>query len=279
MVGEVLEEDSAHTAFFQGGRTGWDGIDTQLPSVFDFNLWKTSTEVFTGKKPARALRDVLKYDGLYGNINNIALLTSNHDVDRFMSLPGATPEGAMMHIAFTLSSRGIPQIYYGDEIGMTGGHDPDNRKDFPGFVPLHEENIELEPRDARVLRFTERWTRLRRSIRALREGKTVDLYYDDDSYLFGRYFEQDRILRNRQNSYSIIAFNVSEKEKTFTLKKTVRIGEADLATVLADSNRHRSYPGSPEARVTTNEMGDLLLRLPARCVAIYSTEIIASTQN
>ncbi|HQU93419.1 MAG TPA: alpha-amylase family glycosyl hydrolase, partial [Pyrinomonadaceae bacterium] len=73
MVGEVLEEDSAHTAFFQGGRTGWDGVDTELPSVFDFNLWKASTDVFTGKRPARALRDVLKDDGLYGNINNNAL--------------------------------------------------------------------------------------------------------------------------------------------------------------------------------------------------------------
>ena len=64
MVGEVFEEDSAQTAFFQGGKTGWDNIDTNLPSVFDFKLWRTSEEVFTGVKPARALRDVLKYDGL-----------------------------------------------------------------------------------------------------------------------------------------------------------------------------------------------------------------------
>ncbi len=78
---------------------------------------------------------MLKYDGLYGNINNIALLTGNHDVDRFISLPGATPEGAMMHMAFALSNRGIPQIYYGDELGMTVGHDPDNRKDLPGGFP------------------------------------------------------------------------------------------------------------------------------------------------
>ncbi|MEO7672778.1 MAG: alpha-amylase family glycosyl hydrolase, partial [Pyrinomonadaceae bacterium] len=53
MVGEVFEEDSAQTAFFQGGKKGWDGIDTNLPSVFDFKLWRTSQEVFTGKKPAR----------------------------------------------------------------------------------------------------------------------------------------------------------------------------------------------------------------------------------
>ncbi len=74
MVGEVFEEDSAQTAFFQGGKTGWDNVDTKLPSVFDFKLWRTSQEVFTGKKPVRALRDVLKYDGLYGNINNVTVI-------------------------------------------------------------------------------------------------------------------------------------------------------------------------------------------------------------
>ena len=277
MVGEVLEEDSAHTAFFQGGRTGWDGVDTQLPSVFDFNLWKTSIDVFAGKKPARALRDVLKYDGLYGNINNIALLTSNHDVDRFMSLPGATQEGAMMHIAFTLSSRGIPQIYYGDEIGMAGGHDPDNRKDFHGFA-LQDANA-LEPAQARLMRFTSQWIKLRRSIRALREGKTVDLHYDDDAYVFGRVFEQGTSLRNRRNSYAVAAFNNSPKEKIVTLQKGARIGDVSVATLVTERNQQRSYPGNPAVSVATNEKDELMLRMPARSVAIFSTDVVVATQN
>src|SRR6185369_14557081 len=49
MVGEVFERDAAHTAYFIGGRTGWDGIDTKLDSVFDFALWNTSLNVFTNK--------------------------------------------------------------------------------------------------------------------------------------------------------------------------------------------------------------------------------------
>ena len=190
MVGEVFEEDSAQTAFFQGGRTGWDGIDTGLPSVFDFKLWRTSQEVFTGKKPAQALRDVLKYDGLYANINNITVLANNHDTDRFMSLPGATAEGAMMHIAFVLSTRGIPQLYYGEELGMTGGHDPDNRKDFPG-------GFHGDKRDAftsagqnvaerRIFSEVQAWTELRRASPALRIGRTVDVEYGDNVYVFAR---------------------------------------------------------------------------------------------
>jgi neopullulanase len=277
MVGEVLEEDSAHTAFFQGGRIGWDGIDTQLPSVFDFSLWKASTEVFTGKKPARALRDVLKYDGLYRNINNVALLTGNHDVDRFMSLPGATPEGAMMHIAFMLSSRGIPQIYYGDEIGMTGGYDPDNRKDLHGFI--EQENTPLPISQERIRQFTSQWIKLRRSIKALREGRTIDLHYDDDSYVFGRVFEQASALRNRSNGYAVVAFNTSDKVKVVTLLNHAIGDSTYLATVLSDQNRHKSYPGQPDAKVTLNEKRELVLRLPARSVAIYSVNLIVTTQN
>ncbi|MGQ0542553.1 MAG: alpha-amylase family glycosyl hydrolase, partial [Blastocatellia bacterium] len=190
MVGEVFEEDSAQTAFFQGGRVGWDGIDTNLPSVFDFKLWRTSQEVFTGKKPARALRDVLKYDGLYANINNVTVLANNHDTDRFMSLPGATLEGAMMHTAFILSSRGIPQLYYGEEIAMTGGHDPDNRKDFPGGFPGDTRNaFTKEGRTAdeqKMFEWTKEWLEIRRKYNALKFGKIIDLQYSDGFYLFSR---------------------------------------------------------------------------------------------
>ena len=162
IVGEVFERDSAQTAFFQGGRAGWDGIDTNLPSVFDFKLWETSQEVFTGKKPVRALRDVLKYDGLYPNINRVTTLTNNHDTDRFMSLKDATKEGAKLHVAFMLATRGIPQLYYGEEILMTGGHDPDNRKDFLGGW-----------REDTTNKFTRRETADEQEM--LRDAKIIDL--------------------------------------------------------------------------------------------------------
>lgn len=193
LVGEVLEMDSAHLAFFQGGKTGWDGIDTKLPSVFDFYLWEASRDVFTGRKPASALRDVLKYDGLYSNVNRVTTLTANHDVDRFMSTPGATLEGAMMHMAFMLSVRGIPQMYYGDELAMTGGHDPDNRKDFPGGFRGDERNaFTREGRTAEEQRMffdVREWIQLRKRFPALRDGSTIDIEYSEDVYVFGRIAE------------------------------------------------------------------------------------------
>ncbi len=235
LVGEVFERDSAQTAFFQGGKSGWDGIDTKLPSVFDFKLWETSQEVFTGKKPIRALRDVLKYDGLYSNINNVTTLANNHDTDRFMSLPGATLEGAMMHTAFMLSARGIPQLYYGEEFGMTGGHDPDNRKDFPGgFLGDARNAFTKEGRTAdeqRMFEEVQAWIEIRKKFQALKSGETVDLRYDDESYVFARQLNKEAIVvgLNRVNKSNDITFD--SKVLGFTAQNIVCRPEGGRATV------------------------------------------------
>ena len=221
MVGEVFEEDSAQTAFFQGGKMGWDGIDTRLPSVFDFKLWRTSQEVFTGKKPVRALRDVLKYDGLYGNVNNLTVMANNHDTDRFMSLPGATLEGAMLHTAFVLATRGIPQLYYGEELAMTGGHDPDNRKDFAGgFAGDAANKFTKEGRTAdeqKMFEWTKNLINFRKQSEELKFGKTTDLFYDNESYIFMR--RSGLSYATHTEGKVIFAFNFSNESRTITFPK------------------------------------------------------------
>jgi glycosidase len=215
MVGEVMVNDSAQTAFFQGGKTGWDGIDTNLPSVFDFNLWRASLDAFTGKKPMSALRDVLKYDGLYPNVNNVTTISGNHDTDRFMSLEGATTEGAMLHLAFLLSTRGIPQIYYGEEIGMLGGHDPDNRRDFPGGFLGDTRSAFMQAgrtaEERQMFDHVRTWIEIRRESNALKFGKTVDLQYDHDIYSFARQNGQETVIAgfNRSSEDKYIEFNES----------------------------------------------------------------------
>lgn len=220
MVGEVFERDSAQTAFFQGGKTGWDKIDTNLPSVFDFKLWETSTEVFTGKKPMRALRDVLKYDGLYPNVNLVTTLQNNHDTDRFMSLPNATLEGAMLHTAFMLSTRGIPQLYAGEEIAMKGGHDPDNRQDFAGgFAGDKVDKFTKAGRTAdeqKMFEWTQRWIKLRRNDPAIMFGKTTDLFYDNDVYVFERKACVS-IHPLTACSSTLVAFNASKNRREISL--------------------------------------------------------------
>ena len=241
MVGEVFERDAAHTAFFIGGHKGWDGIDTKLDSVFDFALWNASLMVFTGKAPVRFLQHQLKYDGLYPDASKLTVLANNHDTSRFMSLPGATTEGAMMHTAFILSTRGIPQLYAGEEIAMEGGDDPDNRRDFPRAA------FSVDGRTAKqkqMFDWTRTWIRLRREHAALRSGRLIDLFFDDDAYVFARQLEKETI---------VIAINRENKAK----QVTIPVGSIGLK----DGVMLKGLIGNVSGRVVN---GEAVLTLPAQ---------------
>ncbi|HEY9402870.1 MAG TPA: alpha-amylase family glycosyl hydrolase [Pyrinomonadaceae bacterium] len=254
MVGEVFDRDPAHTSFFLGGRTGWDGIDTELDAVFDFPVWQASLDAFTGKKPLRHLRDTLKYDALYADASRLVTLTNNHDVKRFMSLEGATLEGAMLHMAFTLSIRGTPQIYYGEELAMEGGDDPDNRRDFPGGFPGDPRDAinpeKHTPRQRRMFEWTRDWLKLRRENAPLRRGRQIDLAFDEDTYAFARQLADETI---------IVAFNRAAAPKQIAAPAAFA-GLADGAELspLMVAKRSERIAG-----------GEIKFEVPARTAVAY----------
>ncbi|HEV2802018.1 MAG TPA: alpha-amylase family glycosyl hydrolase [Pyrinomonadaceae bacterium] len=198
MVGEVFDRDPIHVSFFLGGRKGWDGIDTELDAVFDFPLWQTSLDVFAGKAPTTSLRTMLRNDSLYTDTSRLVSMTNNHDVRRVASTEGMTLEGSMLHHAFLFSVRGIPQLYYGDEIFMEGGDDPDNRRDFPGGFPGDARNAFEKsgrtPTEQRMFEWTQAWLRLRREHAAMRHGRQIDLAADVDTYAFARQITGETII-------------------------------------------------------------------------------------
>jgi glycosidase len=254
MVGEVFETDSAHTAFFIGGHKGWDGLDTKLDSVFDFALWNVSRQTFTGKLPVRALRDQLKYDALYPDPAKVTTMVNNHDTQRFMSLPGASLEAAMIHMAFTISVRGTPQLYYGEEIAMEGDEDPDNRRDFPGGFPGdNRDAFTAEGRtrtEQRMYEWTRAWLRLRKENAALRHGRLIDLFYDDEACVFARQLQGETV---------IVAFNREAKEAKISVPAAA-IGLRDRAQLVP-------LLGSAELVPVWN--GQAMLVVPAKTAVAY----------
>ncbi|HEX8494738.1 MAG TPA: alpha-amylase family glycosyl hydrolase [Pyrinomonadaceae bacterium] len=254
MVGEVFDFDAAHTSFFMGGRRGWDGIDTELDTVFDFPLWKASTDVFTNAKPVRALRDVLKYDANYTDASRLVTMLSNHDVRRTASMKNMTTEGLMMHTAFLLTVRGVPQLYYGDEIAMEGDEDPDNRRDFPGGWPDDKRDAFKESgrtaKEQRMFEWTRDWIRLRRDHSAIRRGSLIDLFYDEDTYVYARRDESETV---------IIALNRAALPKSLSIP----VDRLDAA------NGARLLPllATKDARVAIS--GALTLNIPPRSVIAY----------
>lgn len=133
-VGEVFNPDPTIVSFFAGG-VSRNGIDTQLWTPFDFPTYFAVRAVLSHKDPVSHFEDVWRQDRLYPHPERLVPFIGNHDTVRFLSLPGMTVADLKLAFGVVLTMRGMPQIYYGDEIAMRGGEDPDNRHDFPGGFP------------------------------------------------------------------------------------------------------------------------------------------------
>ena len=114
----------ALVSFFAGGRAQYDGIDTGVDSLFDFPMYFQIRQAFAQGKPIRNVATMLSSDRLYPHPENLVTFLGLHDVGRFMSEPGATVDGLKLAWTFLMTARGIPMIYYGDEIGMPGRERP-----------------------------------------------------------------------------------------------------------------------------------------------------------
>ena len=140
VVGEVFDGNPALIAFFEGGRAQFDGIDTRLDMLFDFPLYFPLRRSFGEGRALREVAQMLSHDRLYRDPASRVTFLGLHDVARFRSERGATTAGLKLAYTFLLTTRGTPLLYYGDEIGLAGGGDPDNRRDFPGGWPEDPRN-------------------------------------------------------------------------------------------------------------------------------------------
>lgn len=189
-VGEVFDGDPAVPSFFQGGAKQFDGIDSGVDSVFDFPNYFGMRDVFAAGKQMDNLAKIMAKDRLYANPDLLAPFLGNHDVRRFMSEPGAHASQLKLAFTYLLTMRGTPEIYYGDEIGMAGGDDPDNRRDFPGGWAGDAQNA-FDParrtaEQKSIFDYVQKLIALRKNSSALRRGKFIDLGVTDNTWAFAR---------------------------------------------------------------------------------------------
>jgi len=255
-IGEVFHPDPVVTSFFAGGRKGWDGADTGLSTVFDFPLFFVLRDVLLSGAPAGRIANVLREDALYPHPDWLVPFVANHDVPRFSSEPGSSPEKLLSAFALLLTLRGIPELYYGDEIGMTGGADPENRHDFPGGWPGDPQNAFTTegrtPEQQRIFAAVQKLLTLRREHEALRTGKLFHLFSDDDSYVFMRQSDDERLM---------VVFNNAAKARTLTIGQAFTPAQEALQTRLLYGNASADATGK-ELRITA----------PAQSVSIFSLD-------
>jgi glycosidase len=224
VVGEVKDGDPVHTSFFQGGRVRFDGVDSGLDSLLDFPLFYPVRHAFAEGRPIDEIPKTLAKDYLYTNSEILVTLLGGHDDGRFMSEKGATIEGLKLANAFVLTTRGVPQLYYGDEIAMEGGDEPTTRGDFPGGFAGDKRNafsVGGRTKDEQELfEFIKRLTTLRRELEPLRTGALINLYVSEQQYAYARKTRSGAavIVMNNDNKTATLEFDVSQVASSGVLK-------------------------------------------------------------
>lgn len=149
IVGEAWYGDVAGTAYWQkGSRLNKQG-DPNLSTVMDFPTMIIATQAFNENtleygKGMNKIYNRLSLDYLYENPQNVLTFLDNHDTDRFLLTEPKNLGAWKQGIVFLLTTRGIPQIYYGTELLMHGDKkktDGDVRKDVPGGFPGDKTNV------------------------------------------------------------------------------------------------------------------------------------------
>ena len=118
-------------------------------------------------------------------------LLDSHDVPRFLTLCRGDVKKMKLAVTFLMTYIGAPVIYYGDEVGMMGGEDPDCRRTM--IWDKNQQDIDL-------LNFYKRMIKLRRESQALRRGSFKPLYQRDDLYCFLRQLNEEKIIVALNNS-------------------------------------------------------------------------------
>ena len=204
IVGEVWIDNIATTAYWQKGAKNGDGYESNLPSVTDFPLCfsipKALNEAGGFDTGMRRLYNVLSQDFAYPNPNDNLVFLDNHDMTRIFLSMQRDVKKLKMALAFLLTTRGIPELYYGTELLMDGdaAHHPNIRKDFPGgwsgdpvnaFTSAGRTQSQNE-----VYEYMKKLLQWRKSQTVIHTGKLTHFIPQDNVYAYFRHSEEGTIM-------------------------------------------------------------------------------------
>lgn len=255
ILGEMWDGNPKLVSFFQGGRKAFDGVDTGVDTLFDFPLCYAIRDVFAKNQPMTRISEALAADANYVDPRVLVTFLGLHDMPRFLSEKGADLTGLNLAYTLLLTTRGTPLIYYGDEIAMNGGGDPDNRRDFPGGFPGDSQNAFTAsgrtPEQAKVFNHVQSLLQLRRDLEPLRRGDLTVLLATRDVWVCVR-------RAGGQGALVVINNGLQPIDLALPASSAGLNPDRPLRTRLQGKDKIRPWDGI------------FRLRLPARSSEIYS---------
>ena len=178
---------------------------SNMPGVTDFQtLWGITdamTKPFGWTDGVNRLYTTLSQDFVYKQPLNNVIFLSNHDLSRAYSIYGENMQKMKSALCWLLTCRGIPQLYYGEEIGMKGLTSPSDgyvRQDFPGGWQGDKQNkftrADRTPDENDLWDLISRLATYRQHSKALSIGKLTQYVPEDGVYVYFRTYGAERIM-------------------------------------------------------------------------------------
>lgn len=226
IVGECWTSSIPQLAYWQGGNANKDGFDSHLPSIMDFPLqeaiWKgVPTDSQAWGEGMTKVYDCLSHDFVYHDLSKMMIFPGNHDTDRIGDVLKHNADRHRIVMAMMATMRGIPQIFYGDEMMFVSkdrsqGHGG-LRVDFPGGWQGDEVNLFTEEGRASAAvntdgkpvakgfaadmhDYTQKLFQWRKDKKVIHDGKTMHFLTRDNTYAYFRYDDTDAVFVYINNS-------------------------------------------------------------------------------
>ncbi len=246
LVGEVWVPSVGVTAYFLQGTPNRDGFAGTLPGSTDFPLYGATLQALNeggGWESGMArLYYTLGQDFLYQRPEKNVLFLDNHDLTRFYTSVGANLAKYKLGVAFLLTTRGIPQVYYGTELLMEGdgGQHSEVRKDVPGGWPGDPTSAftaagrtAAQNEAFTYLRTLAQW---RKGNAAVHSGKLTHFVPDDNVYVYFRHTPTASVmvlLNGDDKAKTVTTARYAERLTGFSSARNVITGEMvkDLSTL------------------------------------------------
>lgn len=211
ITGEAWIDDPVFLSQYQKDSKLNTELNTNLPSVIDFGLFSAIRNFAKENGSVKALYEVLAKDFIYENPNNLLTFADNHDIERVMLAANSDVDKFKLALTFLLTTRGIPQIYYGTEIGMVGGKSHGLlREEFPGGFPEHNRNAfnesERTQLENNIYNLIKTLINIRKNIPAISEGELIHFPPQNELYYY---------LRSGKNENILVIINNDDHKREF----------------------------------------------------------------
>lgn len=233
--GETWVHGTPVQAWFTDKNGTLKPFDSHLESVTDFQLHYAIQDAlnqpFGWTQGVSRLYYTLAKDILYTDASRNVTFLDNHDLSRIYSVLGEDSDKLKMAIGFMMTTRGIPSLYYGTEIGLTGFADPDGkvRQDFPGGWPGDAVNKFVasgrEADEADIFNYVKQLANYRKANAALFKGDLVHFVPEAGVYVY---------LRKGGGKVLLSVFNPGEATDLALERFRPLLGEATRGSSIVD---------------------------------------------